>query len=72
MKIFFSTYRIFIGPALAVLFGAQCRFEESCSHYTERQIEEKGLTKGIILGIKRIASCNSYNSNTVRSKQHGS
>lgn len=72
MKIIFSIYRNLIAPALSLLFGAQCRFEETCSHYTERQIKEKGLFKGVLLGTKRIASCNAYNSSTVRSKQHGS
>lgn len=72
MKFIFSIYRYLIGPALAVLFGAQCRFEETCSHYTERQIKEKGIFKGVLLGTKRIASCTAYNSSALRSKQHGS
>lgn len=37
-----------------------CRFEPSCSHYTEQSISEWGVLKGLILGLKRILRCHPF------------
>jgi putative component of membrane protein insertase Oxa1/YidC/SpoIIIJ protein YidD len=35
----------------------RCRYEESCSHYSKRCIEEHGFFRGTYLGLCRLASC---------------
>lgn len=37
--------------------GGACRYEVSCSEFTKRAIIEKGVIKGMILGVRRIISC---------------
>lgn len=36
---------------------SSCRFEPSCSRYTEQAIVKYGLLKGSWMGAKRIARC---------------
>ncbi len=50
-------YQRFISP----LLGANCRFEPTCSHYTEQAITKYGLLKGSWMGAKRIARCHPWN-----------
>ena len=50
-------YRLFISP----LFPPACRFEPTCSRYTEQAIERYGLFRGSWLGMKRIARCHPWN-----------
>ena len=38
-----------------------CRFEPSCSRYTEQAIVKYGLFKGSWLGAKRISRCHPWN-----------
>ena len=54
--------RIGIGMihAYRLVFGwmpSSCRYEPSCSRYTEQAIEKYGLFKGSWMGAKRIARC---------------
>ncbi len=50
-------YRILISP----LFGNCCRFEPSCSNFTETAVMRYGIVKGGLMGIKRIIRCNPFN-----------
>ncbi|MCX7795904.1 MAG: membrane protein insertion efficiency factor YidD [bacterium] len=50
-------YKLFISPML----GRNCRFYPTCSEYTYQAIEKYGLSKGILLGIRRILRCNPFN-----------
>ena len=46
--------------AYRVLFAwlpSPCRFEPSCSRYTEQAIERYGLLRGSWMGAKRISRC---------------
>lgn len=49
-------YQLFLSPVL----GSSCRFEPTCSHYTQQAIEEHGALKGTWLGLKRISKCHPW------------
>jgi len=58
-----NTYRAIAYPIyylldLAKINPCSCRYEPSCSHYTEEAIKEWGPFKGAVMGIERILSCN--------------
>ncbi|MBI2621244.1 MAG: membrane protein insertion efficiency factor YidD [Candidatus Levybacteria bacterium] len=55
-------YQVFISVALKSILGTAkfCRFEESCSSYAKRMILEKGLIKGMWLGILRLSACQPF------------
>jgi len=51
-----KAYRLVLSPWI----GRACRFEPTCSAYTEQAIREFGAIKGIWLGIKRLGRCHPY------------
>ena len=46
-------YKIILSPYL----GNNCRYLPTCSQYFIDSLEEEGLLKGTVKGIKRILSC---------------
>ena len=49
-------YQYFISP----LFGNKCRFIPTCSEYFIEALKARGLTKGFILGTKRVFKCHPF------------
>ena len=49
-------YQIFLSP----FFGKQCRFEPTCSKYSEEAIKKHGSYRGLILTIKRLLKCHPW------------
>jgi hypothetical protein len=43
--------------ALSPLFGSNCRFYPSCSHYAEEAFSQFGLIKGFYLTVRRLCKC---------------
>jgi len=54
---FIKAYRFVLSPFL----GQACRFQPSCSRYTEDAIKAHGVIKGGALGVKRICRCHPWN-----------
>ncbi|SMF14481.1 hypothetical protein SAMN02745866_00941 [Alteromonadaceae bacterium Bs31] len=49
-------YRYLISP----MIGPRCRFEPSCSLYTIEAVQELGVFRGFLLGLKRIGKCHPW------------
>jgi putative membrane protein insertion efficiency factor len=67
MNTLFKFYRIFISPVFHTfsnLVGASgtsgCRFEPTCSCYSEAAIQKYGVIKGSFKAIKRISRCHPF------------
>lgn len=52
-----KSYQVLISP----LLGNNCRFYPSCSSYMIQAIEQKGVIKGVFLGVKRLLKCHPWN-----------
>jgi len=50
-------YRQLLSP----FFSGSCRFEPSCSQYTEEAIRKHGIINGLWLGSKRLSRCHPWN-----------
>jgi putative membrane protein insertion efficiency factor len=53
----------FYQEAISPFTPSACRFEPTCSTYFLDALKIHGLFYGIILGLKRIASCNPWGKN---------
>lgn len=54
-----NIYQAIVSPSIKMILGVNnvCRFDETCSAYTKRMIDEKGVVKGTGLGTKRLLKC---------------
>lgn len=49
-------YQIFLSP----IFGRQCRYQPTCSHYFLGALEKYGLLRGAWKGLRRIGRCHPW------------
>lgn len=54
-----TLYQAFVSPTLKIFLGVNsiCRFDETCSAYTKRMINKKGVLKGLAFGFVRFLKC---------------
>jgi uncharacterized protein len=45
---------------LSPIFGQQCRFRPTCSHYMIEAVEKYGAVRGALKGLWRILRCNPF------------
>ena len=45
---------------LSPIFGRQCRFQPTCSHYFIGAVEKYGAVRGTCKGLWRICRCNPF------------
>jgi putative membrane protein insertion efficiency factor len=45
---------------LSPIFGRQCRFQPTCSHYMIGAVEKYGVLRGVPKGLWRIVRCNPF------------
>jgi putative membrane protein insertion efficiency factor len=55
-----ALYQVFVSPILRQVFGAQCRYELSCSEYAKLAIEKHGSVKGLGLSFRNLLSCQPF------------
>ncbi len=51
---FVRLYQLTLSP----IFGRQCRFQPTCSHYMIGAVEKYGVLRGVPKGLWRICRCN--------------
>ena len=56
VRFLFLLYRGGLRPML----GSGCRFEPSCSQYTEGSIARHGVLRGSLLGARRLLRCHPF------------
>lgn len=50
-------YQLLVSP----LLGPRCRFHPSCSHYMQEAVQAHGASRGLWLGLRRLARCHPFN-----------
>ena len=45
---------------LSPIFGRQCRFQPTCSHYMIGAVQKYGAVRGTLKGLWRILRCNPF------------
>ena len=53
---FVRLYQLTLSP----IFGRQCRFQPTCSHYMIGAVQKHGAVRGTLKGLWRILRCNPF------------
>jgi putative membrane protein insertion efficiency factor len=56
LQFLIRAYQLLLSP----IFGRQCRFTPSCSHFASEAIEKHGALLGSWMGFKRILRCQPF------------
>ena len=65
-----NAYKSFLSGLIVILLGSRCRFEETCSEYSRRAVEEKGVVAGSRMTLIRILKCQPfYNGSLLREEK---
>ena len=51
-----NIYQQSVSPYL----GIRCRYEPTCSHYTQDAINKYGVIKGLLIGVQRLLKCHPF------------
>jgi hypothetical protein len=61
-KLFIFPIKVYQNTLSPLLGVNKCRFQPTCSQYTIDAIQEWGIIRGLMLGIKRITKCHPWGS----------
>jgi len=53
-------YQVTLSPIFAIVLGARCRYEVTCSEYAKQHILRFGIVKGGTMAIRRLLSCQPF------------
>jgi putative component of membrane protein insertase Oxa1/YidC/SpoIIIJ protein YidD len=57
-RIYLGAVRVYQREGRPLLRGkVQCRYTPSCSEYSTEAVQRYGIRRGLVLSVKRIASC---------------
>ncbi|RJQ28082.1 membrane protein insertion efficiency factor YidD [Candidatus Parcubacteria bacterium] len=56
----FKVYKFIVGNFLHIMALGGCRHYPTCSEYSLLAVKKYGYTRGLILSLKRLLSCNPF------------
>ncbi|MDR1366011.1 MAG: membrane protein insertion efficiency factor YidD [Holosporales bacterium] len=56
LKTFLRAYQLILSP----IIGKQCRFVPSCSQYAILALQKYGVSKGMLMAMKRLLRCHPW------------